>query len=479
MRQTNETIYFMGIGGTGMASVAGLLKEAGYHVIGSDAGVYPPMSDVLSESGIPYKTPYSPENLENETIDEVVVANVLSRGHAELESAIEKKIKLTSFPAILEDKILPSRIPVVVSGTHGKTTTTTLIAHLLRTLGHDLGYVIGGLPRNFKRGYHLGTDPLFLLEGDEYDTAYFDKESKFLHYRPQYLIFNNLEFDHADIFASLQDIERAFEKLIGLVPDKKNIIANYDDEGVARLVDKLGIKDHVTLTAGFGKKNAEFSVKNFHFNPETHVWQVEVMSPSGLLKLETQLSGPHNMSNLVQALALLNRLVQNGIIARHTNSELAAAVASFSGVARRLDLLGEKNGVVVYEDFAHHPTSVKLVLESLQNMYPDRRIVAAFEPKNATSRRNVFMKDFAKSLSVADLVLIGECPADKRIPDNEKMDTNVLSQWIEKPSEAFEKNEDLLQYALRNCAEGDILVFMSPGSFSGIQHRFLELKSSK
>lgn len=476
MSHDKETIYFMGIGGTGMASVAGLLKKSGYHVVGSDAGVYPPMSDVLSRNGIAYATPYSPANLDKYHPTEVVVANVLSRGHEELEAAIARDYKLTSFPKILKDRILSTRSPVVVCGTHGKTTTTTILTHVLKCLDEDVGYFIGGQPRGLESGFEVGTSPLFLLEGDEYDTAYFDKKSKFFHYMPRYTIFNNVEFDHADIFESLEQIEECFGAFLKLVEDPANIVANVDDEGVRNVLKQTGLQDKVTTVAGYGKmSHASLSVQGLRFDASQKLWVAQINGTHwGDLEVFTPLSGAHNICNVAQTLALLGKLVQDGVLTDPGQERVVEAYRTFGGVARRLDLLGERHGVIAYEDFAHHPTAVGLVIDSLRQMYPEKRLLVAFEPKNATSRRNVFLDQFAESLSKADQVFIGPCPDDKRISDDEKMDTSSLAQKVRSSARAYLSNEDLLSGIAETAAAEDVVVFMSPGSFSGIQHRFLD-----
>ena len=256
----------MGIAGTGMASAAGLLKTAGFNICGSDHQVYPPMSDMLKSLKINYSTPYSQENLIREKPDLVVVANCLSRGHEELEFMMSQNIPYTSFPKLIGERFLSKSHSIVVSGTHGKTTTSSLMAYFLKELDEDPSFLIGGIPRNFTHSFRLGRSPLFVIEGDEYDTAFFDKNSKFLHYAPKTLILNNLEFDHADIFASIEDIENEFTKLINLVPYKKGIIANIDDPGVFKLLKKLDILDKVTSVSTKGLKKSQYFLENLSYH---------------------------------------------------------------------------------------------------------------------------------------------------------------------------------------------------------------------
>ncbi|MEZ4742529.1 MAG: Mur ligase family protein [Bdellovibrionota bacterium] len=468
-------IYFMGIAGTGMAAVAGLMQEAGYKVCGSDNEVYPPMSTMLEDLQIPFKTPYAKENLNKDNVDIVVVANCLSRGHVELEHMLSENIPYTSFPEILGECFLNNRTSLVVTGTHGKTTTTSILTHLLTELGEDPSYMIGGIPRNFNKSFHLGSGSCFVIEGDEYDTAWFDKESKFLHYKPNYLLFNNLEFDHADIFKSLADIEKMFSKFLDLATSPKRIIANIDDSGVANLLQKKGLKDHITsvsmqdenadvflgrakITANeLGQQNCEFSVTTKQF---------------GEFVIKSKLVGSHNMANIGQAIGCLASMAQQEEFHKQiTGTNIANAMESFKGVCRRFDHISSINGIDIFEDFAHHPTAVGKVIETFRKTYPTRRLVVAFEPKNATSRRNVFEAAYAEKLSGADEVLIGKCPVDIRIPKNERMNVNNIQSGIKTTAKVFTENEQLLEHLIETLKSGDSVVFMSSASFSGIQHK--------
>jgi UDP-N-acetylmuramate: L-alanyl-gamma-D-glutamyl-meso-diaminopimelate ligase len=473
--KAGDVVYFMGIGGTGMASVAGLAQEAGYKVIGSDANIYPPMSTMLENLGIAVRTPYSPENILTSGAQLVVVANALSRNHVELEAMLGSGIPYTSFPAFLGDYFLGHRKSIVVAGTHGKTTTTSLLAHVLVQLGWDPGYLIGGIPRTLPRSFALGKGPLFAIEGDEYDTAFFDKDSKFLHYRPRYVILNNIEFDHADIFPSLEAIEAQFTKLLARVDDPARILANVDDPGVVKLLGQLQLTHKVTRVATRGE-TADASVRLLSLAPPTEgrdaAWTLRIqVAGQAPLTLRTQLAGPHNAANICQILACLWQISQQKDAPQWEPRALEDAIASFTGVKRRLDRLSSAADVEVFEDFAHHPTAVKAVIESMRTLYPSRRLIVAFEPKNATSRRNVFMHEFAASLGLADRVLIGPCPVDLRIPGDQRMNTEVMAHLIGERAQAFADNEELLESLVREARANDAIVFMSSGSFSGIQYR--------
>lgn len=468
--KTGSKLYFIGIGGTGMASTAGLAQEAGYSISGSDANLYPPMSDLLENLKIPVKTPYSADNAMDLDADMVIVANALSRGHEELEAILESGINYTSFPEFLGTNILKERQSVVVSGTHGKTTTTSMMAHILRNIGVDSGYLIGGIPKGFDKSFHLGKDAPFAIEGDEYDTAFFDKNSKFQHYHPKYLIFNNLEFDHADIFDNLEEIEEEFFNLIKKVPQQKNIIANVDDTGVKNFLEKYSLLEKVTCVSTAGLNESPF--KTLSVTKGSEFWSATVqLGDWGEFKFSTQMLGPHNIANLLQVLTTIYRLSEDKIISKPDTDLLRTSLESFGGVQRRLDHLCTHNEVDVFEDFAHHPTAVELVLKTFKDSFPGRRLFVAFEPRNATSRRNIFSERFAKSLDVADQVLIGHCPIDKRIPEDERMDTQALAKMIGPKAESFQDNDELLSTLIGKVQPKDAIIFMSSGSFSGIQYR--------
>ncbi len=469
-----DSVYFMGIGGTGMASVAGLAQEAGYAVSGSDANLYPPMSTMLESLRIKVHTPYDPKNLDAVKPKLVVVANALSRNHVELEALLKSTTPYTSFPAFLGEHFLGLRKTVVVAGTHGKTTTTSILTFVLLQLGWDPGYLIGGIPRDLEQSFALGTGSLFAIEGDEYDTAFFDKNSKFLHYRPKYLILNNIEFDHADIFKDLAAIETQFTALLKLMADKKAVIANVDDPGVAKLLRDLKLRDQVTAVAAKGLA-PDAQVRLLDLQPpkkgERH-WRLKVQLADGqTTTLNTTLAGPHNAANICQVLACIWQIHKAGDAPAFPLAEIAAAIEQFQGVQRRLDKLSSVGDIEIFEDFAHHPTAVKVVIESLRAQYPERRLLVAFEPKNATSRRSIFMKDFANSLALADRVFIGACSVDPRIPSDERMNTTEMARMIGTSATAFDDNEALLNSLLQTAKSHDTILFMSSGSFSGIQYR--------
>ena len=475
--QKGSTVYFVGIAGTGMAAVAGLLQEAGFRVVGSDSGIYPPMSTMLQELKIRVYSPYDPKNIDDAKPDICVIANALSRGNVELEHVMSMGIPYTSFPEICGEQFIRDRIGVVVTGTHGKTTTTSLLAHALHVLGEDPSFVIGGIPRNFTQSFCLGCGKTFVIEGDEYDTAWFDKGPKFLHYHPHHLIINNIEFDHADIYKNVEAIEDQFVKLCSLVPETGRIFVNSDDPGVTRMLKRTG-NDHRFIRVATQGQDRDAHVKVLSYGvksatPEKQLWELQLQTATlGKVSLETTLTGRHNIANVAQVVACLESLANlHHLSAPLTVAALQKALTTFKPPQRRLDHLGSFNGIDVYEDFAHHPTAVALVIEGFKASFPGKRLVVAFEPRNATSRRNTFQNDYVQKLAGADRILIGQCPVDQRIPEAERMNTRAIAQGIGSKATAFATNEELLETVSKELTPGDAVIFMSSGSFSGVQYQ--------
>ena len=466
----SKKLYFMGIGGTGMAAVAGLFKEAGFTISGSDQGVYPPMSTMLDELEIPYYQGYKKENIENEKPDAIVVANALSRGNEEIEYMLDKGLNYTSFPSLMGEYFL-SKTSIVVCGTHGKTTTSSLMSYFLESLKVDPSFLIGGIPKDFPRSFKLGKGDHFVIEGDEYDTAFFDKKSKFLHYFPDYVIFNNLEFDHADIFDSLESIEALFKELLVKVEDKSKIIANGSDAGVINLIEKMGLSSKVTWFSMTEGKNGG---KILPIQGEDKLAGAYTYENSKPITVKTGLSGLHNLSNLGAVLTTLFKMHESGDLDAELSENLATISENFGGVARRMDELADNKKISVFEDFAHHPTSVKLVIQGFRALHPEKRLLVAFEPRNATSRRNTFEGEYSSSLAEGDRVYIGACPVDQRIPEDERMNTTRLASKIGEKARAFDENTELLNALKEDASDGDTIIFMSSGSFSGIQYDFAD-----
>jgi UDP-N-acetylmuramate: L-alanyl-gamma-D-glutamyl-meso-diaminopimelate ligase len=477
MTSPTQKLYFAGIAGTGMASAAGLCKEAGFEVTGSEGGqIYPPMSDMLTALQIPVKTPYSADNIRGETADLYVIGNALSRGNPEIEAILETGRAYTSFPQLIGDAFLRHQESLVVAGTHGKTTTSSLLAHLLTCLGQQPGFLIGGIPRNFSNSFAVGAGTYFVIEGDEYDTAFFDKGSKFLHYHPTYAILNNIEFDHADIFPSLAAIEKTFAQFLQLVKDPRNIIANVDDPGVCKVLEALGLLDRVTAVSGYGNTPSaavcvlQVGVEPASKSSELPIWYGEIQTKTwGTIRLRTHMQGERNLANAAQVLACLERMP----IAIDLPTILEGML-SFQGIRRRMERLGQYRGAPIYDDFAHHPTAMTQLLQMARIAYPNRRLVAVFEPKNATARRNIFQHAFTESLRLADVALIAPCPLDVRIPEGQRFQAEAVARALPEKGFAFSNFDDLYSWLRSHIQSEDVVLFMSSGSVGGIQHRLCQ-----
>jgi UDP-N-acetylmuramate: L-alanyl-gamma-D-glutamyl-meso-diaminopimelate ligase len=344
--------------------------------------------------------------------------------------------------------------------------------------------VIGGIPHNFPRSFRLGSGKTFVIEGDEYDTAFFDKGPKFLHYHPHHLILNNIEYDHADIYSSVEAIEAQFDAVTSLVPSNGAIIANWDDARVKNVFNRIKPKGKIVRVSTLGlDQSADVWLgewKASEKNRGTQVWRASIHTKSwGELKIETTLSGKHMLANICQVIATIESLSSSGHIKKVDAKQLQQAISSFRSVARRLDHLGNAGDIDVFEDFAHHPTAVGLVIEGFKAVYPQRKLHVAFEPKNATSRRNTFQNDYVKKLGLADEIYIGPCPEDKRIPPEQRMNIAELANQIGKKAHAFQSNDELLNKMIESIHSGDAVIFMSAGSFSGIQYKLLDALKAK
>jgi UDP-N-acetylmuramate: L-alanyl-gamma-D-glutamyl-meso-diaminopimelate ligase len=478
-----STVYFLGIAGTGMASVAGLCQEAGFKVCGSDQAVYQPTAGQLEASGIPVFTPYHQSNLERVNPAVVVVGNAISRGNPELEYWINAGRPLISFPQLLGEYFLSRKTSMVITGTHGKTTTTALSAHVLSQLGEEPSWLIGGVPQDNRPSYHVGKGSVFVSEGDEYDTAFFDKGAKFLHYRPQVVLLNNLEHDHVDIYPDFASLLTMFGRLIDATHAQGGaIVANSDSPGVIQLLAAKGLPVEgsaerlLTVSAGTGPRKNGITYGESRYQAAEQRWCAPVFTERwGTLEITTKLPGQHNIANIAGMLACLSLLADRGQLkGGWGKSELLAAVESFPGVKKRCEFLGSFRGAPVYHDFAHHPTAVAKMIEIFANLHPDRRLVVAFDPKNASSRRNVFAPLYAEAFKRADVALIGACREELRIPADQRMNTQELARNIGPSAHAFQDNEGLLTWLRAHAEEGDVIVFLSCGDFSNIPQALIQ-----
>ncbi len=456
-----------------MGNAALLLRDLGHEVIGSDQAVYPPMSDMLREAGVEILEGYSANRLATLKPDLVVVGNAFSRGNQEVEYLLDSRaIDFASLPAALYRFVLKGRRNIVVAGTHGKTTTTALTAYLLERAGVNPGFLIGGAPLDPERGWSNGcVDSPFAIEGDEYDSAFFDKRSKFIHYAPRIAVLNNLEFDHADIFRDLQDVRRTFEHLTRIVPRNGYLLANGDDENVLSL---LPVPWTTVYKVGVSAK-CDLRIENYLTTRSGSSFDL-VWQDRKWLSVEWSMSGLFNARNA--AMACLSTALA---IAKDGNplSFEAKGIECFRGVKRRQQVRSESESRIVIEDFAHHPTAIKEILESLKECYPEWTLVAAFEPRSNTSRLEVMRESMAEALSVANRVIVGA--AKQSAGDSvELVNTKALAEDLQRlgsNAEACSSNEDALK-ALRslgnNGAERSLIVFLTNGSFDGIIDRFVE-----
>ncbi len=456
-------IHLMGIGGTGMASLAGILKSKGYRVSGSDKNVYPPMSLLLQSLGIPVQEGYGAENLASGP-DLVIVGNVITRNNPEAVELARLGLPYLSFPQAIRQFAIADKKSIVVSGTHGKTTTSSLVAWILEKAGMDPGFMIGGIPRNFDLNFKLGAGPYFVIEGDEYDSAFFDKGPKFLHYNPLFVILTSIEFDHADIYRDLNHVIDSFRKLIGLIPDRGLLIANGDDKIIRR-----EIKNAICTVETYGvSKSNSWRAENVN---DASFTQFEAAAPNGRVsRFETPLFGRHNISNALSAVVLAHGL---GI----SMDDVAKALTTFKGVKRRQEILGEKKGIMVMDDFAHHPTAVKETICAVKGKYPHRRLVVIFEPRSNSSRRNIFQSQYADAFDSGDLMMIREPPMVEKIPPGERFSSRELIFQLTKKglkAYAFEETDSLLRKLLSSIEKGDVILIMSNGGFDNLHQRLLE-----
>ena len=454
-----KSIHLMGICGTGMGSFAGLLKAAGYQVRGSDENVYPPMSDKLAAWDIEVRSGYGPQNLEPAP-DLVVVGNVIRKVNPEAQAVLERGLEYTSFPKALGDLFLDDKHSIVVSGTHGKTTTTSLIAWLLTQAGMDPGMLVGGVPGNFNEGFRLGYGDYFVVEGDEYDTAFFDKVPKFVHYRPQTAIITSLEFDHADIYPDVETIERQFDRLVELVP-KDGCIYVCADADRARARAAHAKAKVITYTAR-EDVSADWRAREVTVD-ETGSHFLVFNGNIRLGRFFLPMAGRHNVDNALVAIAV-------SLSCGLTVAEIQEGLASFKGIARRQTVRAEINGVRIIDDFAHHPTAVKETVAAIRARYSQGRIFAIFEPRTATSSRKYFQDAYAEAFDGASETIIAQVGRSE-LPENERLDVHKLAAALKDrglSAQHVPAIDDIVAYLAEHAQPQDTLLFMSNGGFGGI-----------
>ncbi len=469
-----QALYFMGMGGTAMGNAALLFSQMGYTVSGVDGALYPPMSTLLETAGITCFQGYDAQRLAQLKPDWVVVGNIISRGNPEMEWLLNTQaFPYLSLPELLRQRVLSGRKNIVITGTHGKTTTTTLAAYLLKNNGMSPGYFIGGVPKDFPSGAALGDpDVPFVIEGDEYDTAFFDKRSKFIHYAPFIGVINNIEFDHADIFRDLQDVQRTFQHFTRLIPQKGYLLVNGDDSSIRPL---LSLGWTTVLRVGLGPEN-DLQIRNFSDSPAGLSSFDLIYQGQHWERIESSLPGVFNARNLAMA-ALAAGLSLNG---DPTQLSLAS-LRHFQGVKRRQDILMDSGYYTLIEDFGHHPSAVEQTLKSLRTRYPDHRLSVCFEPSSNTSQSSVFQEAFVNALSLAHQVFLAPPPKKQSLGSLKGLDVPLLVQSLESLgllAHAFLSVDSLFEslrsFLLEQTTKPHLVCFFSNGSFGDLPQRLKE-----
>ena len=456
-------VHLMGICGTAMASLAGMLRARGIPVSGSDQGIYPPMSLQLAALGIE-AMPFSEDNLSPQP-DLVVIGNAIRRGNPEVELVLDRRMPFTSMPALLAEEFLTGRRVTVVAGTHGKTTTTAMLAWVLTSCGADPSFLVGGIPRNFDASYRLGSGRDFVIEGDEYDTAFFDKGPKFMHYRPDTVILNAVEYDHADIYPDLETVMLQFRRLVNIVPRRGLLLARANDPGVRSVIGKAFCR---VETFGIGEG------ANWHGADLTHsergtAFQVRQRG-AAVGRVDLALPGEFNARN---ALAAIAAAAEAGV----PPGQACEALSEFKGVRRRQEMRGEMGGVSVLDDFAHHPTAIAETLRAVRMRYPTRRLWAILEPRSWSLRRNVFQEQLAAALGEADRVLLAPVFHADELDPSERLDVGAVVEALRqrgRDARCPGGVADIVAFLARESEPGDVVLAMSNGGFDGFHDRLLD-----
>ncbi|HZE26758.1 MAG TPA: UDP-N-acetylmuramate:L-alanyl-gamma-D-glutamyl-meso-diaminopimelate ligase [Terriglobales bacterium] len=454
-------IHLIGICGTAMASLAGMLNERGFRVTGSDTAAYPPMSGFLASLGIPVAQPFDARNLTPRP-DLVVVGNAISRGNAELEHVLDERIPFCSLPQILHDEFLRGKDVVVVAGTHGKTTTTSMLSWIFHSAGLEPSFLIGGIAENFGSSFALGKGKHFILEGDEYDTAFFDKGPKFLHYFPDSVILTSVEFDHADIYKDLDAVETSFKRLVNLVPRRGRMVALDTGESVERCiansfcpVDRYG-----------SRESSNWRITNPRFQPARTSWSV-LRDGKPWADFDFDLGGEYNVCNATAAAAMATAY---GI----SKEGIQAALGTFKSVKRRLEIKAQVNGVTIIDDFAHHPTAIAGTLTALRSRYPGSRLWVILEPRSNTLRRNVFQHELTNSLALADEVVVAGVFKSDAIPPAERLDLMAVGADLQQRgtrARIISGADGIVQVVAPELRRGDVVAILSNGGFDGIYEK--------
>lgn len=455
--------HLIGICGTAMAGLAGLLKAAGDRVTGSDQDIYPPMSTFLNDLGIAVFNGYREENLQPHP-DVVVVGNAVSRGNPEVEYMLDAKLHYQSLPEVLKERFIRGRHSVVVAGTHGKTTTTSLAVWMMVLAGMNPSFLVGGIAENLGTSFQLTDGRYFVIEGDEYDTAFFDKGPKFVHYLPDTVILNSIEFDHADIYPDLEAVKTAFRRLINLIPRRGRLIADGDSPVVRELTTKAWCPVEF-----FGLENdADWKAVDIVIGQEHTAFRVLARGKT-YGRFETPLAGRFNVKNCLAVMALAAAL---GI----PKETVAHGLRSFRSVKRRMEVRWEVNGILLVDDFAHHPTAVRATLEAVRAKYPGRRLIALFEPRSRTSRLRLMEAPFVEALQIADVAVLAPVFRPDVVPEPDRLRPEVIAAALQrqgKSASALDSVDAIVDYVARIARTGDVIVIMSNGGFGGIHEKLL------
>src|SRR5213083_2627707 len=458
MHSAIRSVHFVGICGTAMASTAAAMREKGVQVSGSDQNIYPPMSTFLAERRIEVISGYSEHNLAHKP-DLVVIGNAISRGNPEAEAVLERKLRYCSLPELLKEYFIRGRRSLVVSGTHGKTTTTSLLAWVFEHNGLNPSYLIGGIPTNFGQGARFTDSEWFIIEGDEYDTAFFDKRSKFVHYLPEVVIVNNIEFDHADIFKNLDEIKLSFRRLLNIVPQNGMVLLNGDDPNCVEVAKDCQAQ---MIEIGFSKNCAQ-RIRDVAYSSDGSRFKL------GEQSFEIPLVGEFNVRNAAMA-AMAARFYDV------PEKRIESAFKSFAGIARRQELRGEGRGVKVVDDFGHHPTAVAHTLQALRHQYRGHRLWAVFEPRSNTTRRAVFQQQLPDALKLADGVFISQVARLEQIPEDERLNPERVVAAVAKTGRPafYESNADAIVNRIVSMVQPkDVIVVFSNGGFDNIHEKLL------
>jgi UDP-N-acetylmuramate: L-alanyl-gamma-D-glutamyl-meso-diaminopimelate ligase len=463
-------IHLIAVCGVGMASLAGLLQSRGYRVTGSDQNIYPPMSNYLAEIGIEILSGFHAEHLLPRP-DLVVVGNAVSRNNPEAQAMLSQNIPYISFPQALGQFLIGARTSLVITGTHGKTTTTALAAWVFNCAGLDPGFFVGGVPLNFGNGWQVGGGDHVVLEGDEYDTAFFDKGPKFLHYRPRNVILTSVEFDHADIYQDLDHVKAAFARLMDIIPGDGLLVVCGDYPGATEIAATARCQRITYGSAG----DVDWTPDNPQFH-EGRTFFAPCYRGKAEGRVEVASIGRHNVMNALAVYAM-------GRMMGIEREKLLDGFRTFRGVKRRQEIRGERRGVLVIDDFAHHPTAVRETIEAIKAAYCGRRLWAVFEPRSNTSKRNIFEKDFAAALALADRIVVAGVYQPEKVPESQRLSvTNLVRELNHRTADdrarTIESAVDIAATIAQEARPGDVVLVMSNGGFDAVQEKILQALAS-